>query len=84
MNLFFLPAQDTEDEIEHEERSDDDQGNEEHPVEGAAYRVVGLKENIMIIKIIIIIEIKLIGVSSNFRYLLLKFMIIVLTQYLNL
>ena len=33
---MFLPGQDTENEIEHEEGSDDDQRNEENPVEDTA------------------------------------------------
>ena len=39
----LLPAQDTENEIEHEETSDDNQRNEKDPIEGAADCVVGLK-----------------------------------------
>ena len=38
-----LPAQDSEDEIEHEEGADDDEGDEEDPVEGAPDGIVGLK-----------------------------------------
>jgi hypothetical protein len=38
------PAEDTKNEVEHEEGSNDDEGNEVHPVEGAAQRVVGLRE----------------------------------------
>ena len=40
---LFLPAQDAEDEIEHEEGADDDEGNEEDPVEHRAESIIGLK-----------------------------------------
>ena len=37
-----LPAKYTEHEIEHEKRSDDDEGNKIHPVVRAAQGIIGL------------------------------------------
>ena len=39
-----LPAEDAEDEVEHEEGPDDDEGHEVDHVEGVAHRVVELKD----------------------------------------
>jgi hypothetical protein len=41
---LFLPAEDAEDEVEHEEWSDDDERDEEDPVVGAPNGIVRLKE----------------------------------------
>ena len=38
-----LPAEDAEDEVEHEEGPDDDEGDEVDDVEGVAHRVVELQ-----------------------------------------
>jgi hypothetical protein len=38
-----LPAQHTQDQIEHEEASNHDQRNEKNPIEGASDSIVGLK-----------------------------------------
>ena len=37
------PAENAEDEVEHEEGAEDDEGEEEHPVRGAPLGVVGLR-----------------------------------------
>ncbi len=41
--MEVLPAEYAEDEVEHEEAAYDDEGDEEDPVEGAPYGIVGLK-----------------------------------------
>ena len=38
-----LPAENAEDEVEHEEGAEDDEGVEEHPVRGTPLGVVGLQ-----------------------------------------
>ena len=38
-----LPAENTKDQVEHEEASHHDQRNEKDPIEGASYGIVGLK-----------------------------------------
>ena len=38
-----LPAENTKDQVEHEEASNYDQRNEKDPIEGASYSIVGLK-----------------------------------------
>ena len=40
----FLPAQNAENQIEHEEASNHDKRDEEHPVKGTSYGVIGLKK----------------------------------------
>ena len=45
--MFFSPAEDAEDKVEHEEAADDDERDEEDPVERAADGVVGLREKIL-------------------------------------
>ena len=37
------PAEDAKDKVEHEERSDDDEGDEEHPVESVPKCIVCLQ-----------------------------------------
>jgi hypothetical protein len=44
--MEVLPAEYAEDEVEHEEAAHDDEGDEEDPVEGAPYGIVGLKTQI--------------------------------------
>ena len=38
-----LPTEDAKDEVEHEEGSDDDEGDEENPVESVPKCIVGLQ-----------------------------------------
>ena len=38
-----LPAQNAQDQVEHEEASHYDQRNEKDPIEGTSYSIVGLK-----------------------------------------
>ena len=45
LRIDWLPAQDTENEVEHEEGPDDDERHEVDPVEVAAHRIVRLKQN---------------------------------------
>ena len=41
----ILPAENTKNEVEHEEGAEDDEGDEEHPVPPVPLRVVGLQAN---------------------------------------
>ena len=43
LEMDSLPTEDAKDEVEHEEGSDDDQGDEENPVESVPKCIVGLQ-----------------------------------------